>query len=193
MPVQDLSKFRLPRAFRGRSALTTQIWWIVQATLFRGSPQAFYGWRRALLRMFGARIGRRVLVRPTVRITYPWKVEIGDYSWIGDQVDLYSLGPIIIGKNAVISQGSYLCTGTHDHTSIDFPIKAAVITVEDEAWIAARAFVHPGVTIGRGAVVGACSVVFADVPAMTIVAGNPARPRGPRAAVVEALAQETLT
>ncbi len=178
--VQDLANFRLPRGFRGRSAFVVQLWWIVQALLVHPSPQVFYGWRRAILRLFGAHLGANVLIRPSVRVTYPWKVEIGDHAWIGDGVELYSLGPIRIGRNAVVSQGSYLCGGTHDHRDPLFPIVGSPIVVEDEAWVAARTFVGPGVTIGRGAVVGACSVVLSDVPPGMVAAGHPARVKGRR-------------
>ena len=171
--VQQLSQFRLPPGFRGRSGVTVLLWQIVQATLFACSPQPLYGWRRFLLRRFGARIGRQVLVRPSARITYPWKVEIGDYSWIGDHAELYSLGPIRIGANAVVSQRSYLCAATHDYGHADFPIIAAGIEIGDQAWIAADVFVGPGVTIGNGAVIGARSSVFADIAPYAMAMGSP--------------------
>lgn len=172
--AQDLSRFRLPPGFRGRSAVVVQLWWIVQSTLFRASPQFMYGFRNALLRMFGARIGRNVLVRPTVRIVYPWKLSIGDNSWIGDFAELYTLGPIEIGRNAVVSQYAYLCTGSHDHRSLALDITAEPIVVEDEAWVAAGAFVFPGVRIGRGSVVSARAVVRRDTEPMGIYLGDPA-------------------
>ena len=178
--LQDLSGFRLPEGFRGRSAVTVQLWWIVQALLVHPSPQVFYGWRRVILRMFGARLGKDVRLRPSVRVTYPWRVEIGDHSWIGDGVELYSLGQIRIGRDAVVSQGSYLCAGTHDHRDPLFPIIARPITIEAEAWVAAQSFIGPGVTVGRGAVVGARSLVLRDVPAGMVAAGHPAEIRGPR-------------
>src|SRR4051812_41060185 len=134
--VQDLGRFRLPPGFRGRSALIVVLWQIVQATLFACSPQPLFGWRRFLLRCFGARIGAGVLLRPSVRVTYPWKVEIGDRAWIGDHAELYSLGPIRIGADAVVSQRSYLCAGSHDTSKLDFPISAAPIEMGAEAWIA---------------------------------------------------------
>jgi putative colanic acid biosynthesis acetyltransferase WcaF len=177
---QDLSRFRLPAGFRGRSAAFVQLWWIVQATLFRLSPQGLYGWRRCLLRLFGARIGCGVLVRPTVRITFPWKVSVGNNSWIGDDVVLYSLGPITIGANAVVSQKSYLCAGSHDPHSVSFDISAVPIRIGDECWIATDVFVAPGVTIGDGAVIGARSSVFHDIPAGMVCHGNPAVPVRPR-------------
>jgi putative colanic acid biosynthesis acetyltransferase WcaF len=178
--VQDLESFVLPRHFRGRSSAFVQMWWLVQGTLFRASPQVMYGFRRWLLRLFGARIGKKVLIRPTAEITYPWKVRIGDYSWIGDHAVLYSLGDIVIGKHCVISQRSYLCTGTHDHNRPTFDISAHTITVEDEAWLAADVYVAPGITVGRGAVIGARSSIFRDLPPMWIYLGSPARAVKPR-------------
>jgi putative colanic acid biosynthesis acetyltransferase WcaF len=178
--TQDLQQFRLPPGFRGRSAVAVQLWWLVQATLFRLSPQFMYGWRRWLLRCFGAKVGRGVLLRPTVSVTFPWKVEIGDYAWIGDDAVLYSLGPISIGRNAVVSQKSYLCTGTHDARSPAFDIEAHPIVIEDEAWVASDVFIAPGVTVGRGAVIGARSTVLQAMPAGMVCVGYPCRPVRPR-------------
>ena len=179
-PIQDLSAFRLPSGFRGRSDFIVQLWWIAQALLIHPSPQAMYGWRRFVLRLFGSRIGKQVKVRPSVRITYPWKVTIEDHAWIGDGTELYSLDEITIGHDAVISQGTYLCTGSHDYNDAGFPIVTKPIVVEPESWIAAQCFVMPGVTIGRGAVVGVRSLVLEDVPAYTVVAGHPAVAKGRR-------------
>lgn len=173
--IQDLAQFRLPPNFRGRSGLTVQLWWLVQATLFRGSPQIFYGFRRWLLRLFGARIGEGVIIRPSVRIPYPWKLRIGDHSWIGDDAVLYCFAEIIIGRDVVVSQKSYLCAGTHNYRKATFDIEAFPIVIEDEAWVAADVFVAPGVTIGKGAVVGSRSSVFTDIPAMMVCVGSPAR------------------
>ncbi|WP_303316561.1 putative colanic acid biosynthesis acetyltransferase [Flavivirga abyssicola] len=174
--MQNLKLYKTPKDFRGRSKAFVQIWWAVQALLFRPSPQLLYGWRRFLLRLFGARIGKNVIIRPTVQIVYPWKVSIGDYSWIGDDVNLYSLGEINIGENTVISQKSYLCTGTHDYKRKDFPIRNAKIIIENNCWIATDVFIAPGITIGKGTVVGARSSVFNDLPEMKICIGNPAKP-----------------
>ena len=179
-PVQDLARSRVPPGFRGRSAVFVQFWWICQTLLIHASPQAFYGWRRAILRLFGAKIGFGVLIRPSVVITYPWKVAIGDHSWIGDNAELYSLGPITIEDNVVVSQGSYLCAATHDFEDDTFPLVAGPIVVEREAWIAAQCFIAPGVTIGAGSVAGARSVVLEDVPPGVIVAGHPAKIIGTR-------------
>jgi len=178
--IQNLKAFRLPPNFRGRSGFVVQLWWLVQATLFRASPQVMYGFRRWLLRQFGARIGKDVRVRPSVTIPYPWKLQVGDYAWIGDDAVLYCFATITIGKNAVVSQKSYLCAGTHDYRSASFDIQASPIVIEDEAWLAADVFVAPGVTIGRGTVVGSRSSVFSDLPPMMVCVGSPARPVRPR-------------
>ncbi len=173
---QDLKEFKVPLGFRGKSKIVVQLWWVVQTLLFRTSPQFLYSWRRFLLRSFGAKIGKGVIIRPTVRITYPWKVEIGDYSWIGDNVELYSLGTITIGKNSVVSQKSYLCTGSHDYMKKTFDIYAKPITIEDECWVATDVFVAPGIKIGKGSLVGARSTVLNDLPEGYICYGNPAKP-----------------
>ena len=178
--VQNLKDFRLPPNFRGRSALMVQLWWLVQATLFRGSPQVCYGFRRWLLRRFGAHIGKGVIVRPSATLTYPWRIRIGDHSWIGDDVVIYSFAEITIGNDVVISQKSYLCAGTHDYRSQDFSIQALPIVIEDQAWVAADVFVAPGVTVGKGAVVGSRSSVFTNLPSMMVCIGSPARPVRPR-------------
>src|SRR4051794_21734933 len=148
--IQQLNIFKLPPNFRGKPGWYVQLWWIVEAVMFRPSPQVLYGWRRFLLRCFGAKIGEGVIIRPTVRTQFPWRVTIGDYSWVGDDVVLYSLGTIRIGSHAVVSQKSYLCAGTHDYTKADFPIVGLPITIEDECWLATDVYVAPGVTIGRG-------------------------------------------
>lgn len=171
---QDLSRFAVAEGFRGRSGLVVLIWQIVQDTLFAWSPQPAYGWRRFLLRAFGAKVGDGVIIRPTARVTYPWKVRLGNHCWIGDHTELYSLGPISVGNNAVVSQKSYLCAGSHDPSDMTFPLTAAPVTVEDEVWIATDCFVAPGVTIGRGAIVAARSTVRGNVPPGVVVAGTPA-------------------
>jgi len=177
---QDLRSFRLPINFRGKNRWYVQFWWLVQSVLFGMSPQFMYGWRRLLLRLFGAKVGYGVLIRPSARITFPWNVTIGDWAWIGDNVELYSLGEIVIGENTVISQRSYICTGCHDYTKASFDIFAEKIIIEPEVWVAADVYVAPGVRINRGCVVGARSSVFEDLPAMMICYGNPAKPMKPR-------------
>jgi putative colanic acid biosynthesis acetyltransferase WcaF len=173
---QNLQEFSLPHDFRGRPALFVQFWWICDALFFKLSPQVFYGWRRWILRRFGATIGKRVLIRSSATITYPWRVSIGDYSWIGDEVVLYSLGKIEIGTNVVVSQRSYLCAGDHDSKRRDFYIRARPIKVSDQAWIATDVFIGPDVRIGYGSLIGARSSVFSDMPSGKICFGSPCRP-----------------
>jgi putative colanic acid biosynthesis acetyltransferase WcaF len=178
--MEKLRLFKVPKGFRGKSKLYVQLWWLVQAIFIGPSPQVFYGWRRFWLRMFGASIGKKVLVRPSVNITYPWKVSIGDHSWIGDDVVLYSLGEIEIGSNTVISQKSYLCTGSHDYTKETFDIFAKKITVGNGCWLATDVFVAPGITIEDGAVIGARSSVFKNIETNTINIGSPTKNIGNR-------------
>lgn len=175
MREQDLSQFVLPPGFRGRPAWFVQLWWLADALLFRPSPQFAYAYRAWLLRVFGARVGMKTVIRPTARITYPWKVSIGDYSWIGDDVTLYSLGEITIGEHSVVSQKSYLCAADHDYARADFPIRARPIIIGSRVWVAADVFVGPGVEIGAGAVVGARSTVLRDIESETMAVGSPAR------------------
>lgn len=178
--MQNLSLFRLPPKFRGRSAFIVQLWWIIQALLFNTSPQFLYSYRCWLLRIFGAKIGKNVLIRPSVKITFPWKLTIGNSAWIGDEVVLYTLGDIYIGDNSVISQRSYLCAADHDYTEISFPIRAKPIRIEKEVWVATDVFVGPSVHLGVGCVIAARSSVFKDMPNSFVCMGNPCKPLKPR-------------
>lgn len=172
---QDLSLFRVPRGFRGRPAWFVQLWWIVQSSLFKGSPQFAYRYRAWLLRLFGAQIGRNTVIRPSVSVTYPWKLSIGDYAQVGDDVTLYTLGRISIGAHSVVSQRSYLCAADHDLERAEFPLRERPITVGNECWIAADVFVGPEVSIGDGTVIGARSSVFCSVPSGCVAYGSPCR------------------
>jgi len=177
---QKLSLFKVPKGFRGRSIVFVQLWRIVQTTLFRFSPRICNGWRRLLLQLFGAKIGKKVLIRPSVKILYPWFLEVGNYSWIGDNVTLYNMAKISIGENTVISQNSYLCAGSHNYKSEKFDIFAKPIEIGNEVWIAADVFIAPNVRINDGAVVGYRSTVTKDLPSNMICNGNPAKPIKPR-------------
>jgi putative colanic acid biosynthesis acetyltransferase WcaF len=177
---QDLDQFRLPPGFRGRPAIVVLIWQLVQATIFALSPRPLYGWRRFLLRIFGAKVGQGAKLRPTSRIAFPWKLEIGEHSWIGDDTDLYSLAPIRIGAHSVISQRSYICAAKHDHRRKNFAMIAQPVSIGSEVWLATDVFVAPGVTIGDGAVIGARSSVFDDIPAGVVAYGSPAVVKGLR-------------
>ena len=177
---QNLKLVRVPPTFRGRPAWFVQLWWVVQDTLFRWSPQVCFSWRSFLLRLFGAQLGKNVRIRPTARVTYPWKLSIGDEVWIGDDCVLYNLGEIKLGSNVALAHGVYLCTGMHDYTRVEFPILAYPIRVEDEVWLTNDVFIAPGVTIGRGVVVGARSTVLHSLPPGMVCFGSPAVPVKPR-------------
>jgi putative colanic acid biosynthesis acetyltransferase WcaF len=171
---QDLAKFKIPSDFRGKSKVVVQLWWIVQDTLFAWSPQFLYGWRRFLLRVFGAKIGKGVLIRSTVKITYPWNVEIGDHSWIGENNVLYSLGKITIGKNVALAHQVYINTGGHNYKKVTFDIFSKNVVIEDECWLTNDVYVAPGITIGKGSIIAARSSVLKNIAQGKIYAGTPA-------------------
>ena len=175
---QDLARFK--GTARGGAAWRAQLWWLFQAVFVLHTPQYMFAWRRLALILFGAKIGKRVLIRPGVRVTYPWNLTMGDYVWIGDNVTLYSVAEISIGSHSCISQESYLCAGTHDYREVSFPFVSAPIRIAEECWIAARVFIGPGVEVGHAAVIGAGSIVTTNVEAETIVVGNPAKFVGKR-------------
>lgn len=156
------------------------LWSIVSATLFRLSFHNWYAFRAALLVLFGAKLGRNVRIRRTAKIEIPWHLDIGDDVSIGDAAILYSLGQIKIGARSFLSQYAHLCAGTHDETQRDYPLIRPPITIGEDCWIAADAFVGPDVTIGDRTVVGARASAFSDLPSDMICVGNPAKPVKPR-------------
>lgn len=158
-----------------RTELALRVTWTLGQVVFRLTPRALFGVRRAVLRTFGAKIGREVHIYPSAHIYFPWNLEVGDWSAIGEQALIYNLGHVVIGERVTVSQRAHLCAGTHDYRKRDLPLVKPPIQIGDDAWVAADAFVGPGVVIGDGAVVGARAVVVRDVPSWTIVAGNPAR------------------
>ncbi|MEZ6123690.1 MAG: hypothetical protein R3C49_10995 [Planctomycetaceae bacterium] len=142
--------------------------------LFVLSPRLLYGWRNLLLRCFGARIGSRVQIYPSVRIFAPWALTVGDRVTIGDRVTVYNVGAIEICSDVCVSQNAHLCAGSHDYRRSDMRLMRMPVRIEPNSWICADAFVGPGVTVGRNAIVGARSAVFRDVKPDSIVGGNPA-------------------
>jgi putative colanic acid biosynthesis acetyltransferase WcaF len=151
------------------------LWNLTAVVLFRFSPRPLHGWRSFLLRLFGAKVGAGVHVYPNVKIWAPWNIELGDECGIANGVILYSQGKIIIGQKTVVSQGAHLCAGTHDYTMPGFPLITKPIHIGDHVWIAAEVFIHPGITIREGCVIGARSVVTQDMPAWKVCAGHPCR------------------
>jgi len=149
--------------------------WSFGRWLVRLSPRPCFRWRRVVLRLFGARVGMNVHIYPSAHLYMPWNVEIGDWSALGEDVFVYSLGKVRIGKHATLSYRTHVCAGTHDLEDPTLPLLKPPVCIEDGVWIGTDAFIGPGVTVGRGAVVGARSVVVKDVEPLNIVAGNPAR------------------
>jgi putative colanic acid biosynthesis acetyltransferase WcaF len=134
--------------------------------------------------LFGARIERGAVIHASTRVWAPWYLEMGPHSCLSHQVDCYSVDTIRIGAYATISQYSFLCAASHDPDSSDMTLTTGPIIIGDHAWVAADVFIAPGVTVGEGAVIGARSSVFKDVPSWTIVTGNPARIARKRARAV---------
>jgi putative colanic acid biosynthesis acetyltransferase WcaF len=163
-------------SFSFKNRLGRLAWSITNIILFKYSPKPFHAWRSFLLRLYGAKVGKGVHVYPGVKIWAPWNLILGDECGIGNGAILYSQGKISIGKRVVISQGTHLCAGTHDYTQVGFPLITNPIIIEDHVWVAAEAFLHPGVTLGVGSVIGARSVVTKDMPAWMVCAGFPCKP-----------------
>jgi putative colanic acid biosynthesis acetyltransferase WcaF len=170
----DLSRFDNSWYSPGRGFVIRALWFVVNALVLRNHLNPSSSLKVVALRMFGARIGSGVVVKPGVNVKYPWNLEIADHSWVGEDAWLDSLAPIRLGRSVCISQGAYLCTGNHDWTSPGFDLVARPIAIEDASWIAARAVVGPGVTVHEGAVLGAASLASGDLEAWTVYAGVPA-------------------
>jgi|SRR5579863_5516392 len=149
--------------------------WVPGSLVFRLSPRPFFGWRRFLLRCFGAKMGDHVNIYSSTRIYFPWNLTVGDWTAVGEEALIYNLGLVTLGRNVTVSQRAHLCAGTHDYTRSDMLLLKPPIVIGNQAWICADAFVGPGVEVGEGAVVGARAVVVKDVPSWIVVAGNPAR------------------
>lgn len=163
-----------PHSARNRAARV--LWGLTQATLFRLSPRPAHTWRNRLLRAFGAHLHPTARVYPRARVWGPWNLTMGPHATIADDVDVYCVDQISIGERSVISQYTYLCGATHDHTLRSRPLVPKPITIGSGVWVAADVFVGPGVTIGDDTIVGARSSVFSDLPGMKICTGTPARP-----------------
>jgi putative colanic acid biosynthesis acetyltransferase WcaF len=170
----DLSKFTTGSFCRGASALKEFAWIIVSLFLFRLCPLKLSGLKCSVLRWFGASVGRGVVIKPEVKITFPWKLLLGDHVWLGEQCWLLNLAPITIESHVCISQRAFLCAGNHDYKSPTFDLITKPIRVERGAWVGAGAFVGPGVSVGSHAVLTAGSVATKDLEAYGIYQGNPA-------------------
>lgn len=177
-PVTDLSIYNNDWYQKeiGASRLKRTCWYFVNVLFFINPLNPSSGFKRFLLKVFGAKIGKGVVLKPAINIKYPWKLTVGDYSWIGEKVWIDNLAPVTIGKNVCLSQGAMLLTGNHDYTKISFDLVIAGIVLEDGVWIGAQALICPGVSAESHAVLAAKSVATKTLTAYTIHQGNPATP-----------------
>lgn len=173
LPI-DSSANRAARKYSNSEQLRRLAWGLGR-WLVRLSPRPCFAWRRAVLRLFGAKIGVQAHIYASAHLYMPWNVEIGNWAAVGEHVLIYSLGKVRIGSRATLSYRAHVCAGAHDLEHPALPLLKPPVCIDEGAWVGTDAFIGPGVTIGRGAVVGARSVVVRDVAPFTIVAGNPAR------------------
>jgi putative colanic acid biosynthesis acetyltransferase WcaF len=171
----QLSNFNSDWYSPGRSRIVQALWFFLGGPLVRCSLLPSSALRSGVLKLFGARIGHRVVFKPGIRVKYPWRLAVSDDSWIGEDCWLDNLEQTSIGRNVCVSQGSYLFTGNHDWADIAFGLIVKPITLRDGAWVGAKCVVGPGVEIGECAVAAAGSVVTKNIPEYEIHAGNPAR------------------
>jgi len=172
-PQVNLAAFDNSWYSPGRGLALRVVWLVANRVFFQTWFPWPYGFKRVLLQVFGARVGRGLVIKPQVKITFPWKLTLGDHVWLGEECWLLNLAPITLGSHVCISQRAFLCTGNHDYTSPSFDLITKPITVEAGAWIGAGAFVGPGVTVGTHAVLTAGSVATKDLEPYGIYRGNP--------------------
>ncbi len=161
---------------RGGSKWSEGCWYLVKCVFFLSPLPWPSRLKSGLLRLFGAKIGSGVYIKPRVNIHLPWKLAVGDHTWLGEEVFILNLGQVTIGAHCCISQRAFLCTGSHDYRDVEMSYRNAPIVVSDGAWVGAQVFVAPGVVIGSDAVVTAGSVVLKSLPPGMICSGNPCQP-----------------
>ena len=172
--IVDLSHYK--NALSRKHQLVRLLWGLVWGIFARPLPKSVgSGWKRFLLRLFGAKVAKTAVVYSSAKVYYPPNLVMKDFSCLASDVNCYNVSSIEIGANTTVSQGAFLCTASHDITDPQHALIMAPIVIKDQAWVAAEAFVGMGVTIGEGAVVGARAVVVKNVEPWSVVAGNPAR------------------
>jgi putative colanic acid biosynthesis acetyltransferase WcaF len=176
----DLGSFRRNNSIAGRSRAVQGLWAIICMPILRSFWIPGSSWRIALLRVFGSEIGTGVVIKPGIRVKYPWKLRVGNNTWIGEDCWIDNLADVTLGSNVCVSQGCYLCTGNHNWTDPSFSMSASPITLEDGAWVASRSTLGPGVRLGVNAIASIGSVVRSSIPASEIHSGNPASRQGLR-------------
>jgi len=170
----DLSNYTAGNFDRGAGVLKESLWLLVSLLLFQFCPVSLSAVKCAVLRLFGAKIGKNVTIKPQVKITFPWKLTLGNHVWLGEECWLLNLAPIVVGSHVCVSQRVVLCTGSHDYKRTGFNLITKPITLEDGAWIGAGSWVGPGVTVASHAVLALGSVATQNLTAYGIYRGNPA-------------------
>ena len=170
----DLSRFSNPQFNRGAGFLKEAAWLVVSRVLFQHFPFSASALKCTVLRWFGAEVGRGVVIKPDLKITFPWKLRLGDHVWLGEECWLLNLAPITIASHVSVSQRAFLCTGSHDYKSPTFDLITQPIAIETGAWLGAGVWVGPGVTVGTHAVLTAGSVTAKNLDPYGIYQGNPA-------------------
>ena len=170
----DLAAFETDWYRPGRSVFTRAVWFFIGLPILRSPLLPGSSFRRILLRIFGARVGKGGVIKPGVRVKYPWLFRMGDYCWIGEDCWIDNVAPVTLGSNVCISQGAYLCTGNHDWSDPAFGLLMNPIEIRDGAWVGAKALLTAGIEVGECAVLTAGSVASRDIPPYEIHGGNPA-------------------
>jgi putative colanic acid biosynthesis acetyltransferase WcaF len=170
----DLSRYFPGQFDRGAGVVKEGLWLVISLVLFQLCPFSFSALKRVVLRAFGASIGRNTTIKPQVKITFPWKLTVGDHVWLGEECWLLNLERMVIGNNVCISQRAFLCTGNHNYKKFTFDLITQPIKLEDGVWIGAGCWVGPGVTVGSHAVLTVGSVATKNLAANGIYQGNPA-------------------
>lgn len=178
---QQLDLYRLPARYHPGASLPVQLlWFCLGAPLLAARWLPGSVWRVWLLIAFGSGVGPGCRIKPGLRVKYPWRLNLGPHCWLGEDVWIDNLAPVLLADRVCVSQGAYFCTGNHNYRKADFGLRYGSITIGSGAWIGAQAVLAPGVQIGADAVVALAAVVLKDVPAAAVVRGNPAEPIGPR-------------
>jgi len=180
MITQRLDRYRLPPDWSRGAPLWREALWRLLGSPLLASSLPGSRWRKVLLRLFGARLGRGGRFKPRLRVTFPWRLEVGDHCWLGEGLWIDNLAPVRLGHRVCLSQEAYLCTGNHDYRSPGFDLRAEPIHIDDDVWIAARAVLAPGTRVGRGAVVALAAVASGCIQPGVLLAGNPAAVVGRR-------------
>jgi len=177
VPQLDVAANRAARKYSRREQALRALWsfgrWLIIL-----SPHPCHAWRRLVLRLFGAKVGREARIHSSTVVVMPWNFELGEWAAVGPEVYVYSLGKVRIGRRATVSYRTHVCAGTHDFTDPTLPLLKPAITIGDDAWVGTDAFIGPGITVGRGAIVAARAVVVKDVEPYTLVGGHPAHKIG---------------